>query len=71
MEVFKEVLEPLVKVATLKLDAEPVHIFNINFLVKKVLEGCLTLSKLSTCINIMYSFSSFWFMPHIFFSLYL
>ncbi len=35
MEVFMEVLEPLVEVATCELDAEHVHNFDINFHVKK------------------------------------
>ncbi len=35
MEVFMEVLEPLVELAMLKLDAEHVHNFDINFFVKK------------------------------------
>jgi hypothetical protein len=35
MEVFMEVLEPLVELAMLKLDAEHVHNFDINSFVKK------------------------------------
>jgi hypothetical protein len=35
MEVFMEALEPLVEVATPKLDIEHVHSFNIDSLVKK------------------------------------
>jgi hypothetical protein len=35
MEVFMEVLEPLVEVAMFKLDAKHVHNFDLNFFVKK------------------------------------
>jgi hypothetical protein len=35
MEVFTEVIEPFVEVVTLELDAEHVHNFDIDFLVKK------------------------------------
>ncbi len=43
----------------------------LTLLSRNVLGGCLIMSKLSTCINIMHSFSSFCCMPHIFLSLYL
>jgi hypothetical protein len=33
--------------------------------------GCLSVSKLFTCINIMHSSSSFYCMPHIFLFIYL
>jgi hypothetical protein len=35
MEVFMEVLEPLVEIATPELDVEHVHRFNIDFVIKK------------------------------------
>jgi hypothetical protein len=38
MEVFMEVLKPFVEVATLNLNIEHVHSFDINFLVKKRLK---------------------------------
>jgi hypothetical protein len=35
MEVFTEVIEPFIEVVTLELNAEHVHNFDIDFLVKK------------------------------------
>jgi hypothetical protein len=71
MEVFAEVLEPFVEVATLEPDIKHVHSFDIDFPIKKHFRRLLIVSKLSTCINIMHSFSAPYCMPHIFLSLYL
>ncbi len=64
MKVFMEVLELFVEVATPKHDVEHVHSYDID-------PHVLTVSKLSTSINIIHSFNSFYCMPHIFLSFYL
>ncbi len=43
----------------------------LTFLSKNAPRGCLIVNKLSTCINIMHSFSFFCCVPHTFISLYL
>ncbi len=66
-----EVLEPFIEVVTPGANAEHVHNFDIDSPVKNALGGCLTMNKLSTCINIMHSFSFVFCMPHNFLSFYL
>jgi hypothetical protein len=45
--------------------------FLLTLLSRNTPRGCLIVSKFSTCINIMHSFSSFCCMPHTFFYFYL
>jgi hypothetical protein len=71
MEVFTEVLEPLIEVVMLELTLN-MFIASMLILVSRNAQGgCLIVNKLSTCINITHSFNFFYCMPHIFFSFYL
>lgn len=65
MEVFTEVLEPLVKVTTPNLDIEHVHNFDIILLLGNTQGGCLTMSKFTICTNIMHSFDFVYYTYHI------
>jgi hypothetical protein len=71
IEVFTEVLEPFVEMAMPEPDTKHVHNFNMTFLSRNVRKCCLIMSELSTCINIMHSFSYFCCMPHTFLFFYL
>jgi hypothetical protein len=59
-----KVLELFVEVATPKHDVEHVHSFDID-------PPILIVNKLSTWINIIHSFSFFYYMPHTFLFFYL